>query len=112
MTELTFKVQPKPEHEATLVARFPDSATACAAAYRTLRSPLTPSGMELLPDNSGVRLVIHVGGFAKPVARSLADLTGFAREAGAVDVSPLSDGEAERVWENVRAGPGAPNSPD
>jgi len=97
MTELTFKVQPVPESERTLAIRFPDAASAYAAVYRTLRSPLTPSALEL----DGTTLYAHLGGFAKPLERSVADLTLFAREAGASAV----DAADAAIWDRLRAGP-------
>ncbi len=108
ITELTFKVTPKPEAEATLVARFGDAAAAHAAAYRTLRSPLTPSALELMPDEGGARLVAHLAGFARPLARMLDDLTRFATEAGASAVDRVEAGEAERLWRQLRDGPAVP----
>jgi glycolate oxidase FAD binding subunit len=103
LTELTFKVQPRPESERTVVARFPDAAAAWTAVYRTLRSPLVPSALELTGGDS-VTLTAHLAGFAKPVDRSISDLTTFAREAGATSVDPLES--PERAWEILRQGPG------
>ena len=100
VTELTFKVSPKPEAERTLVARFSSAAAACAAVYRTLRSPLTPSALELTTDN---RLVARLSGFEKPLARMASDLTTFAREAGATEVEEPAD--ADQIWRELRAGP-------
>jgi glycolate oxidase FAD binding subunit len=105
LTELTFKVQPRPEAERTLVARFPDAASAWTAIYRTLRSPLVPSALELTV-RDGVELTAHLAGFAKPVERSVADLTAFAGEAGASAVEPVA--EPERAWEALRQGPAGP----
>jgi glycolate oxidase FAD binding subunit len=102
LTELTFKVQPRPEAERTLVARFPDAASAWTAIYRTLRSPLVPSALELT-GRDGVELTAHLAGFAKPLERSVAELIGFAREAGASSVEPAA--EPERAWEALRLGP-------
>jgi glycolate oxidase FAD binding subunit len=103
ITELTFKVAPKPETEQTLVARFPDATTACAAVYRTLRSPLTPSALELTRDEAGIRLVAHLAGFAKPLARMVADLSKFVAEAGGE--TPEVREDAEDLWRELRAGP-------
>jgi glycolate oxidase FAD binding subunit len=102
LTELTFKVQPRPEAERTLVARFPDAAAAWVAIYRTLRSPLVPSALELT-GGDGVTLTAHLAGFPKPLERSVADLTAFAGEAGATDVAALAD--AEPTWQALRQGP-------
>jgi glycolate oxidase FAD binding subunit len=100
ISELTFKVAPKPEAERTLVARFPSAEAACAAVYRTLRSPLTPSALELTADN---RLVAHLAGFEKPLTRMLSDLTTFAREAGATDVDQPEN--VDQLWRELRTGP-------
>lgn len=100
LAELTFKVAPKPEAERTLVARFPDAASACAAVYRTLRSPLTPSALELTQAHE---LVAHLAGFEKPLTRMVNDLTAFAREAGATSVDQIAD--ADSLWRDLLAGP-------
>jgi glycolate dehydrogenase FAD-binding subunit len=117
LTELTFKVQPRPEAERTLVAQFADVGSAQAAVYRVLRSPLTPTAMELLtptalasgrpdlPRTDRVVLVAQLAGFPKPLARMVADWTGFARDAGASEVEPWpASGEAS-LWESLRGGP-------
>jgi glycolate oxidase FAD binding subunit len=119
LTELTFKVQPRPEAEATLVAQFADVASAQAAVYRSLRSPLTPSAMELLtpaalasdgadlPRADGVVLVAHLAGFAKPLARMVADWTTFARDAGATGVERWPASREASLWDRLRRGPSA-----
>jgi glycolate oxidase FAD binding subunit len=109
MTELTFKVQPLPETSRTLVMRFPGAPSAQEAVYRTLRSPLTPSALELLNGaaaeafglGNGWTLIAHLGGFAKPVERMVTDLSLFARDAGATAVDPAED----TIWETLRQGP-------
>jgi glycolate oxidase FAD binding subunit len=106
LTELTFKVQPKPESERSLVARFPDVGSACRSVYRVLRSPITPSAMELtravVNGVPAVVLHVHLGGFAKPLERSVGDLERFARDEGALDVEPL---EGEAIWRSLADGP-------
>ncbi|HEV8632741.1 MAG TPA: FAD-binding oxidoreductase [Chloroflexota bacterium] len=117
ITELTFKVQPLPETEVTLLARFPDRASACRCAYRVLRSPLTPSALELSPiaadpsAGSGpgtaleVGLHAHLAGFRKPVDRMVGDLAGFARAEGALDAQVLDEASAAAAWASLRDGP-------
>ncbi|HEY3079777.1 MAG TPA: FAD-binding oxidoreductase, partial [Chloroflexota bacterium] len=107
ITELTFKVQPLPEAEVTLLARFPDRASACRCAYRVLRSPLTPTALEVscLDDGLGIGLHVHVAGFRKPVDRMVGDLAGFARDEGALGTRVLDDAGAAAAWAALRDGP-------
>jgi glycolate oxidase FAD binding subunit len=125
ITELTFKVQPLPETEATLLARFPDRASACRCVYRVLRSPLTPSALEVsgiavdpsTPLRTGpsassgpataleVGLHAHLAGFRKPVDRMVSDLAGLARAEGALSTQLLDDASAAAAWGLLRDGP-------
>jgi glycolate oxidase FAD binding subunit len=113
VTELTFKVAPLPEHETTVRLRFPDYASACACVYRVLRSPITPTALELsrlAADGAReVGLLAQLSGFRKPVDRMVADLDGFARAEGAAPAEPLDDAAAAASWRLARAGvdPGA-----
>lgn len=107
MTELTFKLAPIPETTRTLVATFASAESANRTVYRVIRSPLTPSALEVLSSATGdsVQLIAHIGGFAKPVDRHILDLTLFANDEGAKDIHTVEDAEAVSLWQRLRAGP-------
>jgi glycolate oxidase FAD binding subunit len=109
IVELTFKVQPLPEAEATLLARFRDVAAACRCAYRVLRSPLTPTALEIAPvardGEAPFGLHAHLAGFGKPLDRMAADLAAFAREEGALGTELLDEPGAAAAWSALREGP-------
>jgi glycolate oxidase FAD binding subunit len=109
IVELTFKVQPLPEAEVTLLARFRDRAAAGRCAYRVMRSPLTPTALELSPlmldGVPQIALHAHLAGFKKPLDRMVGDLTGFAREEGALGTELLDEAGAAAAWAALRDGP-------
>jgi glycolate oxidase FAD binding subunit len=108
ITELTFKVAPLPEHEATVLIRFPDYASACACVYRVLRSPITPTALEVsrvvVDDALEVGLLAHLSGFKKPVDRMIGDLASFARIEGAARAEQLDPTTAAESWQHARDG--------
>ena len=107
ITELTFKVQPLPESEVTLRARFPDYGSACRCVGRVLRSPLTPSALELSRQAVAGQVELHaqMAGFRKPVDRMVGDLAALARDEGASAAEPLDDDGAAAAWRMLRDGP-------
>ncbi|TAK22697.1 MAG: FAD-binding oxidoreductase [Chloroflexota bacterium] len=105
ITEVTLKVAPFPDVERTIAARFADYRAAARATYRVLRSPLTPSAIELTRDDRGILFLAHVAGFPRPVARMVDDLSAFARDEGATGVDPLDDVAARDAWSAARRGP-------
>ena len=127
MTEITLKVLPAPEAQATVVLRVPDVAAGVRALSAGLASPFGVSGAAVVPaeDGAGVLALLRIEDFAASVAyrvgRLAEDLAahGAAREAEAAesraiwagirDAQPLRAQAGEAVWRvSVRpsAGPG------
>lgn len=102
LTEVTFKVLPKPERVATLVLRGLDDRAAVAALCAALGSPFEVTGAAHLPgsgDGDG-RTLIRIEGFAASVDYRLGELRRLLRRAGHADVV---EGEAATsLWRSVR----------
>jgi len=115
IVECTFKVQPLPAAESTVRAMFGDATAALAVASRVVRSNLFTRAVELVRHFAGTEwgLLVWCAGAAGTVQRQARDVTSWAAEAGATDVS-RRDGEAHsRIWQRdlptlhrVDAGPG------
>jgi glycolate oxidase FAD binding subunit len=96
LTEVAFKVLPKPEAEATLVARGRDAASAVTAMATALGSPFEVTGAAFLTDGGEVRLRIE--GMAGSVAYRLGRLGGLLGSGWEV-----SEGAASAaLWQEVR----------
>ena len=125
MTEVTLKVLPAPQTQASIVLRVADVAAGVRALSAGLGSPYGVSGAALMPDESGATALLRIEDFAPSVeyraGRLVQDLAphGEARIAGAEesralwagirDARPLEAQEGEAVWRiSVRpsAGPG------
>ncbi len=102
LTEVTFKVLPKPERVATLVLRGLGDRAAIAALSAALGSPFETTGAAHLPgsrDGDG-RTLVRIEGFAASVDYRLGELRRLLRRAGHADVV---EGEAgTSLWRSVR----------
>lgn len=116
LSEVTYKVLPKPESAATLVLRGLDEAGAASAMASALSSPYEVTGAAHLPDgpNGPGRTLIRIEGFAFSVDYRLGELRRLFRRAegdlvegedsaalwrGIRDVSPFaSDARRDAVW--------------
>ncbi|MFB9264243.1 FAD-binding protein [Bradyrhizobium erythrophlei] len=115
MTELTFKVMPKPESERTLLLRGLDDATANKAMTAALGSPFDVSGAAHLPGSAfrtpagalaslaaagqSVTLV-RLEGIAASAAHRAASLGKALSSYGTVDL--LEDGASVAIWSALR----------
>ena len=94
--ELTFKVFPKPESYATIVATFSKLDEAVASMNKLASSPLDIEAIELIPIEMGSRgyeLAIRIGGIASALMNRLNRLQKF------VPVSMLLRGQDDwRYW--------------
>jgi len=102
LTEVTFKVLPKPERAATLVFPGLDDARAVAALAAALGSPLEVTGAAHVPapDRREARTLIRVEGFGFSVDHRLGELRRLLRAFGTPEVT---EGEgAEALWRAVR----------
>jgi glycolate oxidase FAD binding subunit len=102
LSEVTFKVLPKPETEATLVVPGIGEGRAAAALARALASPYSVSGAAYVPEIGRKRseTLIRVEGFADSVAHRAARLAAELSEFGWADT--LREQESAGLWRQVR----------
>jgi glycolate oxidase FAD binding subunit len=104
LTEVTFKVLPRPEEAATLVVEGLSDADGIGLLCAALGSPYDVSGAAHLPAGIGAarsRTLVRVEGFAFSVAHrlaALAALPGFTRHAPQV---LRGEGSAD-LWRSIR----------
>lgn len=98
LTEVSLKVLPTPETEATLRVLVPDAAAAVKVLSSGLGSPFEVSGAAYDPV-AGVALA-RVEGFASQVAYRVQKLTEVF--AGAGEVSRLAAQESAALWRDIR----------
>ena len=99
LTEVTFKVQPAPETEATLVIPGLGDREAVAALSAALGSPWSVTGAAHIPAGKASRTCVRIEGFAPSVAERierLRSLPGFAT-AGMLDAM-----QSAAMWQAVR----------
>ena len=97
LSEVSFKLLPRPETEATLVLEGLDLAGAVAAMAAALGSPFEVSGAAHLPDG---RTLLRLEGFAASVAYRGKALA--ARLAAHGEAALLDAGESAALWRQVR----------
>ncbi|MFC7399359.1 glycolate oxidase subunit GlcE [Chelatococcus sp. GCM10030263] len=103
LTEVTFKVLPKPERRATLVFTGLDDRTAVAVMAAALGSPFEVSGAAHLPSGIGdraSRTYLRTEGFAFSVRHRVEALQGLLQAFGRADL--LDDDAASAVWQGIR----------
>ena len=105
ITEVTFKVLPRPEREATLALHGLDDARAIAALCAAAASPYEVTGAAHLPENhdgAAARTLIRIEGFSESVQYRLGELRRLLKPFGAADVV---EGEAATaLWNEIRDG--------
>jgi glycolate oxidase len=81
ITEITFKISPKPTHTATCLAYFDSLEKAAGAVTRVMQSDVSPSAMELL-DGIVIKLLREHTELDLPVAQAmlLVETDGFSQQ--------------------------------
>jgi glycolate oxidase FAD binding subunit len=110
MTDVTLKVLPKPETEATLLIAGLDDAQACAAMATAMASPYDISGAAHLPDHVASRFdglpqreastVLRLEGFAPSVRHRQETLAALLKSFGPVAI--LDAGASSALWRSIR----------
>ncbi|MGB7660287.1 MAG: FAD-binding protein, partial [Pseudolabrys sp.] len=110
MTDITIKVLPKAEIEATVLVTGLDDARACAAMAAAMGSSCDVSGAAHLPDHVAswfdglprpeASTVLRLEGFTPSVARRKEMLSALLKEFGAV--SFLDESQSRALWRSVR----------
>ena len=109
IAEVSFKLTPLPQNEATLVASFDSGPNSLSAGLGIFHSAVTPLALTAfdtavtqrahlrVPD--GRRFVaVRVGGRSRTLQRQLSEYTSICREHGAVAVEEIDDGTAADLW--------------
>jgi glycolate oxidase FAD binding subunit len=101
LSEVTFKVQPAPETEATLAITGLADERAVAAMSAALGSPYSVSGAAHAPADEGepARTYLRLEGFEPSVNHRVQQLASALKEFGAVDV--LGRGTSASLWLTV-----------
>ncbi|MBZ6076152.1 glycolate oxidase subunit GlcE [Microvirga puerhi] len=102
LTEVTFKVLPRPERTSTLLIRGLDDGVAIEALAAALGSPFDVTGAAHLPapDRLGARTLIRLEGFSVSVDYRLNELRRLLKRFGPADI--LEGRGADAVWQSVR----------
>ncbi len=110
MTDITVKVLPKAETEATVLIAGLDDARACAAMAAAMGSSCDVSGAAHLPDhvaswfdglpNPEASTVLRLEGFTPSVARRKETLTGLMKNFGPVAI--LDEKASRTLWRGIR----------
>ncbi|MFN7258047.1 MAG: glycolate oxidase subunit GlcE [bacterium] len=100
ITEVTLKVLPAPETNATLLIETPDLASAVAALSAGLGSPFGVSGAAVLPAQGHVVAALRLEDFAASVTYRMEKLRGMLDSFGAQRI--MEDGESRGFWRGVR----------
>ena len=102
LTEVIFKVLPKPETAGTIVFESLDERRAVDCLSRALGSPFEVSGAAHLPSRDGqvARTVIRMEGFASSVDYRLGELATELSDFGAS--MRLETSDADNLWRDIR----------
>jgi glycolate oxidase FAD binding subunit len=110
MTDITVKVLPKPETEATVLVHGLDDAQACAAMAAAMGSPHDVSGAAHLPDHvaswfdglpkAEASTVLRLEGFAPSVVHRKDSLAVLMKTFGAFEI--LDEKTSRALWQDVR----------
>ena len=103
MTEITLKVLPAPETQATLVVRVPDVAAGVRVLSAGLGSPYGVSGAAVLPeDGGGATALLRIEDFAASVEYRSARLAQDLAPQGEVRIAAAEESRA--LWAAIRDG--------
>jgi glycolate oxidase FAD binding subunit len=102
LTEVTFKVLPRPERRATLVIRGLKDSQAIDALSQALGSPFDVTGAAHMParDRRGASTLIRLEGFSVSVDYRMSELRRLLKRFGSSDI--LEGNGADALWQSVR----------
>ena len=102
LTEVSFKVLPKPEAEATLIVHGPEGGDAVALMAEALGSPYDVTGAAHFPltAGDGADTMIRLEGFAASVAYRVERLK--VQFAGRAEMNVVEGEASGRAWAGVR----------
>lgn len=100
LSEVSLKVLPKPEHEATLVLHGLDVARAVAAMSDALGSPYEVTGAAYVPRDDAYVVMLRLEGFERSVGYRLAALKDTLAAFG--EISKIDGAESVAAWRTIR----------
>jgi len=103
LTQVSLKVLPQAETQATLKVRGCDAGRAVSAMSAALGSPFEVTGAAYEPTTAEASstVMIRVEGFADSVAYRLGRLAGLLQQYGQIDGTADAE-ESARIWQRVR----------
>lgn len=100
LTEVTLRVLPRPEHEATLVIEGFSDVDAVRGMTQALNAPLEVASAAHESSGECSRTWIRLEGFRSSVAERLAQLRQMIGAAASIHL--IEDAESEQVWRRIR----------
>ncbi len=103
LTEVTFKVLPRPERSLTLLIKNLDDARAVAALSAALGSPFEPTAAAHLPAGLGrpvARTILRLEGFSVSLEYRIAQLRALL--AGYGEIIVLEGEDSSGLWRGIR----------
>lgn len=111
MSEVTFKVLPRPERAVTILLAGPDETHAASLMARVMATSLEVSGAAYLPEScrgrflhgafkDGGVLAFRIEGLGFSVAERAGKLVGLLAAEGIID--RLEDDETRMLWQEIR----------
>jgi glycolate oxidase FAD binding subunit len=107
LSEVSLKVLPRPETQATLTLRRLDGGAGVAAMAQAMRSPFEVSGAAHVPRDGGSEAGTHLRleGFEKSVRYRMGQLRNLLSGPG-VEIDEVGADQSEHLWQRLRdAGP-------
>ena len=105
LTELTFKVFPKPRQYTTLQLSFPSLSAAIQATFALANTPFEMDALDLEPlPNKGFQALIRLGGLPDALPGRVERLRSFLEDNTAVQqTSILRDTAEQQRWDQISA---------
>jgi len=104
LSEVSFKLQPRPEAEATVIVEGLSDASAVEVLAAALGSPFDITGAAHIPQDvepgQEARTLVRIEGFEKSIAYRTEKLTGLLSAYGGVRA--VTDGDSQSLWSRVR----------
>jgi glycolate oxidase FAD binding subunit len=101
LTEITFKVLPKPETSKTVVVERLDAARAVEALSAALTSPFDVTGAAHAGQGADARTYVRVEGFERSVAYRAGEIASLLKPFGTASIISLPT-ESRRIWQSIR----------
>jgi glycolate oxidase FAD binding subunit len=101
LTEVTFKVLPKPETAATIVLEKLDAGRAVEALSLALTSPFDVTGAAHSGHGADARTYVRVEGFEASVAYRAAEIAALLKSFGTASIIS-QPAENRRIWQAIR----------